>query len=350
MSHTFEQIYNVLDSKGYSINGGILRPLINANAKKRAVRSVTYSTNTDSNRTLVNITPEIARQLIEYDGKIAKQKELRTTPVLVDPDTNEVIWTPETEEIQLRSDMKVWKGMNILEAIVKQNQAIDVYVNILDDTRMSGDADDTYICTEIKNAVKALLEENGLTLPELDDSIWTSELPKKLPDFDINIREHDIVESFEEHPTIVVILGNSREASYPDRLVIVNKNSETGVVEEYACNVFPSVKDERPMGLMPGLYENVLSRAFDFKGLVQTLPVPIYYLCIVDNKIEKYEPTAYQFMRISFPVQEPRDGITPIGAEFDSEETEQKFIKALNLDSLQNDVTLILLTESDFEG
>lgn len=176
MSHTFEQIYNVLDSKGYSIDGGIFRPLINA--KKRAVRSVTYSTNTDSNRTLVNITPEIARQLIEYDEKLAKQKELRTTPVLVDPDTNEVIWTPETEEIQLRSDMKVWKGMNILGAIVKQKQAIDVYVNILDDTRMSGDADDTYICTEIKNAVKALLEENGLTLPELDDSIWISELPK----------------------------------------------------------------------------------------------------------------------------------------------------------------------------
>lgn len=133
-------------------------------------------------------------------------------------------------------------------------------------------------------------------------------------------------------------------------MVIVKGKSETGVAEEYACNVFPSTKDERPMGLMPGLYENVLSRAFDFKGLVQTLPVPIYYLHIVDNKIEKYEPTAYQFMRISFPVQEPRDGITPIGAEFDSEETEQKFLKALNLDSLQNDVTLILLTESDFEG
>lgn len=329
---TYENIYSVLRAKGYTVESFKNLPKWKG-------------------RTLVSLTPEQAKTLIEHDGLVLKDVITRATPIKADSYIKDGTWTPEMGEVYLRPNYKVWKGMRILNAIASLDHPIDVYINVLDKGVFGTGTDTNVICTAIKNAIKDILEENGKDLPYLDDNIWFNSLPNKLTGLDITLQDSEpsLEEVIIEPPTIIGVLAEYRITDYPDMLYILRGNNQSGEAEAYSCNLIPALtRYEYPVSLRPDIYRELFAPASDFIGLIQANPA---FLCtpqLLNKKIISYDPTPYQYMRISIPVQEATNGILPVGAMFKDDSIQEKFLDSLDIKNIGKNVTYILLEETDF--
>lgn len=329
-NYTFEQIRSVVESKGYYLCPTPVFPKWEGRVK-------------------VLLTPEQARALIEYDSLVLKKVINEPNTIKADTHIKDGSWTPDMGEICLRSNFKVWKGMRILNAIASLDHPIEVVINVLKEGVFGTGLDNDIICSTIKNAVKGIFEENGKSLPDLDDSIWNSSLPSKLRNLDITVHSDDENIMNVELPTIVGVLAENRIGDYPDLLFIIRGDSQIGIAPSYPCNLMPSLSlYDVPLVLSPGIYEELFAPSSSFDGLIQANPATLRIPEIQNKKIVSYTDSQYNFMRISIPVQETNDGVIPVGAKFENDFIHESFFNDLNVSNINKSINYILLEEADF--
>lgn len=328
---TYEVLYKTIEKYGYTIT------------------TIQKNFPNFKNRELINLKPEEAKSLLDYNSHLTKNKIYQTQNDHIENNIKNGTWTPEMGEIKLRESFKIWKGVRILKAIAESTTPIDVYIEVLNSENISfNDTHTDEICNIIKNAIKTIFEKYNLSFPNLTDEIWKKELIANLKNLDIMLYTDNDKEPLDP-PTIIGILNNDRSLEYPDKLCIINGLSNSGEIQFYNCNLFPSIDEERPLIIKPGEYKNIFSISPNISGLIQCNEIPIYYPILKNDKIEGYETSPFTFMRVSIPVQESKDGTLPVGAVFENKEIENEFIKNLNTDNITDPITYILFDNEEFE-
>lgn len=337
---TYEKIKEVLQEKGYLFE---------------IQKAIPEGWPELTGRTLVTITPEMAQSLLKHSGKLNK---------IIDKQSNTAynsimygIWDPSIEEISLMKNYKPWSRTSVLEAIAEGGHSVDVYVNIKDDNSFGFGEENSIICKELIDGIKAVLEANGKELPELDQDIWSTELPKELNDkLDILLLDEytKSINTFAnyEYQVIVGILNPDRTEEFPDMLYVLSNNS-TGNAIGFKCTLFPSINADQKLLLKPGIYKDLLApddtSDIGYINLIQSNPADICSAVLKDNKIVDYKDGGFKFMRIGIPVKEPEYGLYQVGVKFDSTNTEDLFITAFDFDFIYSNVTYIILETKDFE-
>ena len=326
---TYEKIYENIKKNGYTLD------IIEKNFPEFKKKE------------LVNLKPNEAKSLIEYNSYLIKNK--MTNPDHVDSNIKDGSWTPEMGEIKLSSDYKIWKGMRILKAIAESDNPIDVYVEVLDsESSLLNNENIIEICTIIKNAIASLFLKYNKQLPELSDEIWQAELPLYLKKLDI-LLYNDIYDTPLDPPTIISFLNPDRSDNFPDKICIINGYNNSSELQIYNCNLFPSISSNNSLILKPGEYKNIFSLSPDINGIIQCKEIPIHYPEMLDNKIINYKLSPFTFMRVSIPVQESKDGTLPVGVNFQNKEDENSFIQQINTNNINNGISYIIFDINDFK-
>ncbi|OUO53313.1 hypothetical protein B5F76_05915 [Desulfovibrio sp. An276] len=337
---TYEQIRTILEKKGYSLECAHATPPGLPEWPERS---------------LVSLTPEQARLLLNHDNALNKTRKKRIANQM-GADLQMGTFSSNTEEIRLLQNYKIHNRTYLLEGIASGAAPVDVYINVKNPNKFGFGNDHEAICAELVHAVKQILQEHGSDLPELDQSVWEEELPKKLVDkIDIGpldpIRVPDAYDMPEDPITVIGVLSTDRSTEFPDKLYIVRGNSQSGEATKYPCTLIPASGEQR-LALKPGAYTGLFSpdthTDIGFVNLVQNQPVQLYYPIIEDNVLTGYKESPYTFMRVTIPVQSSGNGIIPAGAKFDTTNTEDLFITALGLDFIVDTITYIVLEDTDF--
>lgn len=340
MQITYEQIKQVLTEKGYLFE---------------LQKSIPEGWPELTGRTLVTITPEMAQSLLKHSGKLNKALQKRSNQIF-----NSIIygtWTSDMDEIDLLQNYKLWSRTVLMNAIANGGHPVDVYVNMKEDNKFGFGEENTAICKELIDAIKEVLENNGKELPELEQSVWETELPKLLCD-KLDIQSYDYVRGINasdiplEHQILVGVLNSDRTEEFPDMLYIVD-NDATGNATGFKCSLFPAINSERKLILKPGIYKELLtpddSSDIGYINLIQANPANLSTAILKNNQIVGYEDSIFKFMRIGIPTKDEEPGLFPVGVKFDSTNTEDLFITNFNFDFISSNITYIIIETKDFQ-
>ena len=342
-NYTYEEIYNVIATKGYTLKFN---------------QSLVDDLPKWPSRSKVSLTPEQAQKLIKISGYLNKTQKIR-----LDKSLRLKFYFSELADdeknINLLSNYKVTNRSYLAKLISESCAPHDVYVNMKNPNGFGFGNENEYICSELLKAVGTILEDHGHTLPKLDDKIWNKELPKRLYGilnvelFD-DIRHADSKDEIYNNPIIIGIMSSNRMEEYPDKICILNSSNQTGEVEYYPCTLIPKNEDDdRLLTIKPGLYEDLFfpdnHSEIGYVNLIQSRPVSLYIPVIVDNKLSDFKLSAYNYMRVGIPVQKPNNGSLLVGAKFDCTNTEDLFITNLGIDYISDAITYVVLQDVDFE-
>lgn len=343
INYTYEQLYKIIASKGYVFQSS--KKLLD-DLPKWPLRS------------LVSLTPEQARKLIEISDLLNKNQKLQLDKSfglkfrfseLSDGEKN----------IRLLSNYKVTSRSYLVKLIAEDCTPADVYINMKNPDGFGFGNENETICYELISAISKILEENGQKLPQLDQSIWNKELPKKLKNI-LNIELFDAIKDLDENdvpngsPVIVGVLSTDRSLDYPDKIYIIKDEKQTGDAKCYPCTLIPkNTNDTRLLTIKPGIYEELffpdVHTDIGLINLIQNKSISLFSPIISDNKIVDFTKSPYSFMKVSIPVQEPTNGSLLVGAKFDCTNTEDLFITDLGIDYITRGVTYIVLMDTEFK-
>lgn len=341
INYTYEQLYKTIASKGYTFQSS---KSLSDELPKWPLRS------------LVSLTPEQARKLIEISGLLNKNQKLRLDKSfglkfkLSELSDNE-------KNIRLLSNYKVTSRSYLVKLIAEDYAPTDVYINMKNPDGFGFGNENETICSELILAISKILEENGQKLPQLDQSTWNKELPKKLKNI-LDIELFDPIRGLDENdvpngpPVIVGVLSTDRSLEYPDKIYIIKDEKQTGDAKCYPCTLIPkNINDSRLLTIKPGVYEELffpdIHTDIGFVNLIQGKSISLFIPVISDNKIVDFTVSPYSFMKVSIPVQEPTNGSLLVGAKFDCTNTEDLFITDLGFDYINYGITYIVLMDTD---
>lgn len=311
----------------------------------------------------VNITlsPDTAKALVEHDNKIQAYKKYKNNNRIADKDPE---YTRDIRtKIELEDTYEIRKGQRYLEFISNLDHGVDVEITVYNDSKDPK----ILFCDLMKNSVTELYSKNNKILEQLDQEIWRTQLlsiiKEKMEESDITKESFvELLEAKEDFNTIALkeplmigIISKDRSKKYPDKIVFVNNVMDlqtNNPMPFIPCDLIPSLQTGIGYALKPGYYQNVLFATSQDDGFIQANPVAIYTVTLNDNKIQSYEKTDYEFMRITFPLQEDNiNGIYPMGAAFENDTFKQTFIDSIdfNLMHIYKSIRYIILEDSDFE-
>lgn len=340
-NYTYEEIYNAITSKGYTFHSS---KSLSDELPKWPLRS------------LVSLTPEQARKLIEISSLLNKNQKLRLDKSFgLKFKFSEL--SEDEKNIRLLPNYKVTSNSYLVKLIAEDCVPADVYINMKNSDGFGFGNENETICSELISAIDKILEENGQKLPQLDQNVWNKELPKKLKNI-IDIELYDPIMGLDENdiptgsPIIVGVLSTDRSSEYPDKIYIIQDEKQTGDAKCYPCTLIPkNTNDTRLLTIKPGVYEDLFSpdihTDIGFINLIQNKSISLFSPVIVDNKIVDFTISPYNFMRVSIPVQESVDGSLLVGAKFDCTNTEDLFITDLGIDYINYGITYIVLMDTD---
>lgn len=320
-TYTYEELRSLLSEKGVELSSG------------------TPDLPEWKGRTLVSLTPEQAKALIELDAKLAKEHIYRTKPTPISQLIHDNYWEPSMGDVRLRPNYKVWKGMCIVTAVSEMDHPVDVYIDVADGSCFGSTQTNATVCSRVKEAVTEIVTEEGYEMPEIADEVWETKLPAKLTDLEITSTDYMDRSIADPDPVLVAVLSRDRSVEYPDRLYIVRYGDE-GEAPAYACNLIPD-----SLAILPGTYTDLLGPYPDSDYLIQTKPVTLGAPVMEGNTITGFDQSSYSFMRVTIPLQaDDASSATPVGAVFD-EETKADFLEDLVIHKIVHNVTLVVLDE-----
>lgn len=327
-AYTFSQILAVIEAKGYCLNAAPTLPSWSGTGR-------------------VTMYPDEAQNLIEHNTMLSKKKRL-TVENLTKSSSSLSGEVPEDklEEVVLLPSYKIWTGKNIIDEISKGSAPVDVNLSVIEHPSFSVEATRDSICTEIRNAVRDIFQKSSHDFPEIPDEVWFEELPKGLTNLDITYISGIEGEGYEDDlVTLVGILSDVRSTGYPDNLYII-RGTKQQEIKAYPCNLTPSLIEESPVAIVPGMYEDLFAPTEDGRTLIQAKNVVLGYPVIENKRIITYEESPYTFMKVRIPCNK-ESNITSVGASF-YYDVEQEFLNDLNISGIIGNSSFILLEEKDF--
>lgn len=308
----------------------------------------------------VELTPELAKALVEHDNKIQSYKKYKNNNDIGDKDS---ISTQElSQKIELEASYEIRKGQRYLEYVSTLDHPVTAEITVYNDNKDPK----ILFCDLMKDSVTDLYAANNKMIEELDSTIWREQLLSIIKQ---NMEQNgitkesfiDLLKSKEElesnslqEPVLVAIMSKNRKEVFPDKIAFITENFGNTNVNMFSCNLIPSLQNkESGYVLKPGCYKNILFATTENDGFIQANPIEIYTVELDESSnIKSYKKTDYTFMRITIPLQENvPNGIFPMGALFETDTIKKAFIDSIDFSLMHvyQSVPYIILEEADFE-